>query len=157
MDNWLDPRASPCWLLLHRLAYYGCSVLSGARGKIIDRLQVLCLEKNGLVFRNSVSVSGRLFRCLGYACHHGGFAQLPVVEAVLVGGRARRMFIRVPAECASHGGTCGNLYPGRVDFWLKILEDLWTSLLITRLLSQAMRQCADNGRDNQDHAHQESV
>ena len=70
--------------------------------------------------------------------------QLLLLEAVLAGG-ACRMFTRMQADCALHGGTCGYLYPGRMDFWLKILEDLGTSPLTTGLLSEAMRQRADNG------------
>ena len=93
------------------------TVVPAVRGvrRNIDRSLVLCLDKGGLVHRNSASVSGRLHRCVGYTYYDRDPAQRLLLEAVLAAGRARRILTRMQAECALHGGARGNFFPRRVD------------------------------------------
>ena len=108
----------------------------------VDKQIAMVLDREGPTFMNSSSVSSNsMIRSVGGSLYTVGFAQLVLRESLVLYGRAKPLRTRLLQRFLEAGNDLCHLLPTRVDTWLMLLEDVFSSFMITTLRSSLISEC----------------
>ena len=108
---------------------------------VIDRHIVFALSHTSTAYLNAEETShARSHRRVGNTYYDASFAEWLLREALMLHGRARPLSARYIATLSAHSALT-HLVPSSVELWLKLIEDVFTSQIVSRLQSTTKSLC----------------